>query len=390
MAWHIVEKTIEHLDQHATLAGKFWITFFFVFRFLLVISIADTIFGDEASGFKCDTQTPGCVNVCFNTFTPISLFRFWALQLLASALPGIVLYVYIANKVQSIEVAKKIRKKREDIKKQERKDLKRNRRDILNNQRSARRRHKKMQKERENEAQNLAQNGGRASVFSQKTNSNIGGSNMNSNANTTTSTSSSSSSSSSDSEEYWLGNDDIVASKLTSRDMPPKVFLAYEAHVIARMVIEIIFIVMQYYIYPFKFRVPERYECAHFERPCLNRHTSCYIARPREKTVFIALMYGTAVFMILLSLYELYSLGIRNTILALKYRTKDITKEYRIDNSKNHHFLVNTTNNYKARNARSVASSRAGRLSLIGERVEIARSSLSGPGADLDNDKWVP
>ena len=80
MAWHIVEKLLEQTAEHSTLVGKFWVTFFFVLRFLMVVSIADTVFGDEQGKFVCNTLTPGCENVCFNDFSPVSLIRLWALQ----------------------------------------------------------------------------------------------------------------------------------------------------------------------------------------------------------------------------------------------------------------------------------------------------------------------
>lgn len=80
MAWHIVEKLIEQVGQHSTLIGKFWTTFFFVLRLVIVISIADDVFEDEQEEFVCNTLTPGCANVCFNEFSPISLLRLWALQ----------------------------------------------------------------------------------------------------------------------------------------------------------------------------------------------------------------------------------------------------------------------------------------------------------------------
>ena len=80
MAWHIVEKFLEQVAEHSTLVGKFWVTFFFILRFLMVVSIADTVFGDEQGSFVCNTLTPGCANVCFNDFSPISLIRLWALQ----------------------------------------------------------------------------------------------------------------------------------------------------------------------------------------------------------------------------------------------------------------------------------------------------------------------
>ena len=80
MAWHIVEKFLEQVAEHSTLVGKFWVTFFFILRFLIVVSIADNVFEDEQEEFVCNILTPGCKNVCFNDFSPISLIRLWALQ----------------------------------------------------------------------------------------------------------------------------------------------------------------------------------------------------------------------------------------------------------------------------------------------------------------------
>ena len=392
MAWHIVEKTIEHLDKHSTLAGKFWITFFFVFRFLLVISIADTIFGDDRGGFKCDTQTPGCVNVCFNTFSPISLLRYWALQLLCSALPGIILYVYVANKIQAIAVARKIRENRHQKKKEMIRDKKMNEREVREKQREIRKRAKynPLNDNIEDDEEWTLANDGSSNHSSRKNNLKAV---LLSQQQSTISTLSSSTDSS-DSEEIWLGqNEEIVASKLTSRDMPPKVYLAYLFHVIARMIIEISFIAGQYFIYPFKFRVPERYECAHFERPCLNRYTSCYIDRPFEKTIFIAMMYGTSVFMILISLYELYYLGWTNFRLAMRYRSQDITKQYKINHKVQTQHLWQEEQYRRSKNTRIPEKHQprqVDKMQFLGERVETRRSSISVPGPDLDNDKWVP
>lgn len=39
-----------------------------------------SVYGDEQSAFKCSTQEPGCVNMCFNEFSKISHIRFWAFQ----------------------------------------------------------------------------------------------------------------------------------------------------------------------------------------------------------------------------------------------------------------------------------------------------------------------
>ena len=270
MAWHIVEKNLEELTYHSTLNGKFWIVFFFILRFLMVISITDTVFGDELSTFKCDTQTPGCLNVCFNAFTPISLMRYWAMQILASAMPSLIFMVYVLDKQSKIEIAKKLKSKREKQFKQQ----------IRARYRPA--------DQPASEVSSISETSS-TSIHKPKK---------------------------------------VVASNLNSKDMPPKVFLAYVAMVLARSVIELGFVIGQYYIYPFKFVVPQMWTCPYYRKPCANMLTSCYIARPLEKTIFIGIMYGTAVFMIVLSCYELHHIGIRKIILAWKRRHEDITKDY--------------------------------------------------------------
>jgi hypothetical protein len=49
--------------------------------------------------FQCDTNTPGCTNVCFNRFNPISPIRFWAVQVLFVSAPSIVFSLWIGHAV---------------------------------------------------------------------------------------------------------------------------------------------------------------------------------------------------------------------------------------------------------------------------------------------------
>merc|ERR1739842_158524 len=109
MAWHILEQLLEQTAAHSTLLGKFWTTFFFVLRFLMVVSIADTIFGDDRDDFECNVETPGCENVYYNDYSPISLLSLWAFQILAVSLPAVIFMVYTAHKMEKIAQAKKLK-----------------------------------------------------------------------------------------------------------------------------------------------------------------------------------------------------------------------------------------------------------------------------------------
>ena len=99
MAWHIIEKLLEEVAKHSTFVGKVWITAIFLFRIVVVTRICDTVYHDEQAAFRCNIKQPGCENVCFNDFSPISHVRFWGFQIIAVALPSILFIVYAAHEV---------------------------------------------------------------------------------------------------------------------------------------------------------------------------------------------------------------------------------------------------------------------------------------------------
>lgn len=49
----------------------------------------------------CNTIQPGCANVCYDIFAPLSLFRFWLVQLSSIILVHVVFIVYVIHKVAS-------------------------------------------------------------------------------------------------------------------------------------------------------------------------------------------------------------------------------------------------------------------------------------------------
>lgn len=47
----------------------------------------------------CNTIQPGCANVCYDMFAPLSLFRFWLVQLTTLSLPYMMFVIYVIHKV---------------------------------------------------------------------------------------------------------------------------------------------------------------------------------------------------------------------------------------------------------------------------------------------------
>lgn len=68
-------------------------------RLLLLLLAGSTLFSDEQELFVCNTLQPGCSNVCFDLFAPVSVFRLWLFHLLLLALPHLLFATYVAHKV---------------------------------------------------------------------------------------------------------------------------------------------------------------------------------------------------------------------------------------------------------------------------------------------------
>ena len=112
MSWHFVERWLQKVYQHSTLVGKFWITFLIIFRIVVVSSISDRVYSDEQSEFKCNVgPQPGCENVCFNKFSPISHLRYWSFQILAVAMPSVIFVIYSGHKGKEREKLAKLEAK---------------------------------------------------------------------------------------------------------------------------------------------------------------------------------------------------------------------------------------------------------------------------------------
>lgn len=81
--------------------GKVWLIVMIFLRILTLLFAGYPLYQDEQDRFVCNTIQPGCANVCYDLYSPVSLFRFWLVQLISLCLPYIVLVVYIIHKVSN-------------------------------------------------------------------------------------------------------------------------------------------------------------------------------------------------------------------------------------------------------------------------------------------------
>jgi len=106
---------LENVQQYSTLAGQMWGITFVVFRLFGYSAIGGQIYGDEEASFVCDTKQPGCKQMCYNRFAPISHMKFWGFQILFIAMPVMLFYFYAQWQNGFINKAKSLQKELDEI-----------------------------------------------------------------------------------------------------------------------------------------------------------------------------------------------------------------------------------------------------------------------------------
>ncbi|KAM4701347.1 gap junction alpha-8 protein [Discoglossus pictus] len=108
--WSFLGNILEEVNEHSTVIGRVWLTVLFIFRILILGTAAEFVWGDEQSDFVCNTQQPGCENVCYDEAFPLSHIRLWVLQIIFVSTPSL---VYVGHAVHHVRMEEK-RKERED------------------------------------------------------------------------------------------------------------------------------------------------------------------------------------------------------------------------------------------------------------------------------------
>ncbi|XP_061432435.1 gap junction gamma-1 protein-like [Lethenteron reissneri] len=99
MSWAFLTRLLEEVHHHSTFVGKLWLTALVVLRVVLAAVGGETIYYDEQSKFVCNTGQPGCENVCYDAFAPLSHARFWVLQIIFVSSPSLLYLAFAAHKV---------------------------------------------------------------------------------------------------------------------------------------------------------------------------------------------------------------------------------------------------------------------------------------------------
>ncbi|XP_014339712.2 gap junction protein alpha 10 b [Latimeria chalumnae] len=107
--WNLLGSILEEVHIHSTIVGKIWLTILFIFRMLVLGVATEDVWDDEQAEFICNTEQPGCRNVCYDKAFPISLIRYWVLQTIFVSSPSL---VYMGHALYRLRALEKERQKK--------------------------------------------------------------------------------------------------------------------------------------------------------------------------------------------------------------------------------------------------------------------------------------
>ncbi|XP_061853322.1 gap junction delta-4 protein [Colius striatus] len=97
--WDSLGFLIVTLNYNVTIVGKIWLMLIILLRMAVVVLAGYPLYQDEQERFVCNTLQPGCSNVCYDLFSPVSHFRFWLIQTVSILLPYAAFNIYVLHKV---------------------------------------------------------------------------------------------------------------------------------------------------------------------------------------------------------------------------------------------------------------------------------------------------
>lgn len=277
MSWSFLTRLLEEIHNHSTFVGKIWLTVLIVFRIVLTAVGGESIYYDEQSKFVCNSAQPGCENVCYDAFAPLSHVRFWIFQIILVAAPSLLYLGYAVNKIARTE--EKAGGSPRKLKKP-----------YL----AGRQQHRALEEaEGDHEEdpmiyemaevdQNPVSKGGSAEGQ----------------------------------DKHKVRHDG------RQRIRQDGLMRIYVLQLLARSVLEVAFLCGQYALYGFE--VPPKYECT--ASPCPHR-VDCFVSRPTEKTIFLLIMYAVTMLCLSLNIGELFHLGVGTVCEIVRFRQKQLDEE---------------------------------------------------------------
>lgn len=268
MSWSFLTRLLEEIHNHSTFVGKIWLTVLIVFRIVLTAVGGESIYYDEQSKFVCNSGQPGCENVCYDAFAPLSHVRFWVFQIILVATPSLMYLGYAVNKIAHAEDQAESGGVRGFSRRKPKKHYL-----------AGRKQHRGIEEAEDNQEEDpmiyemaeVESDGGGAA----KGNSGDGKAKVK------------------------------VRHDGRQRIREDGLMRIYVLQLLARTLLEVAFLCGQYLLYGFA--VPATYVCS--DLPCPHS-VDCFVSRPTEKTIFLLIMYTVSLLCLALNIWEMLHLGI--------------------------------------------------------------------------------
>ncbi|KAL2097335.1 hypothetical protein ACEWY4_006542 [Coilia grayii] len=283
MSWSFLTRLLEEIHNHSTFVGKVWLTVLIIFRIVLTAVGGESIYSDEQAKFTCNTKQPGCDNVCYDSFAPLSHVRFWVFQIIMISTPSVMYLGYAIHKI-----ARSSEDDRRKYRKYQRKRHNSRWRDSHPLEQA-------LEEEEEDDAEPMIYEDALEVQEAKPDVTNCPG-------------------------KEPLKHDG------RRRIMQEGLMKIYVIQLLSRAVFEIGFLVGQYLLYGF--RVNPSYVCN--KVPCPHR-VDCFISRPTEKTIFLLIMYVVSCLCLVLNVCEMFHLGIgafRDTLRRRRNRCRQPPYSY--------------------------------------------------------------
>ncbi|KAM3927740.1 gap junction gamma-1 protein-like isoform 1-T1 [Leptodactylus fuscus] len=269
MSWSFLTRLLEEIHNHSTFVGKVWLTVLIVFRIVLTAVGGESIYSDEQSKFTCNTKQPGCDNVCYDAFAPLSHVRFWVFQIIMISAPSV---MYLGYAIHRIARVSEEDRRKHDLKKKKKKSFSR-----------------------------------------WRTGENVEDPDD-------------------EEEEPMLYEAPAEPEKVEGKENKKHdgrrrikeegLMKIYVFQLLSRAIFEVSFLAGQYFLYGF--RVIPSFQCS--TSPC--PHTvDCFVSRPTEKTIFLLIMYVVSCLCLVLNICEMFHLGIGTIRDAIRSRRTNAPRQ---------------------------------------------------------------
>ncbi|XP_069547915.1 gap junction gamma-1 protein-like [Brachyistius frenatus] len=282
MSWSFLTRLLEEIHNHSTFVGKIWLTVLIVFRIVLTAVGGESIYYDEQSKFVCNSGQPGCENVCYDAFAPLSHVRFWVFQIILVATPSLMYLGYAVNKIaRAEEQADSGGVSGFSRRKPKRHHL------------AGRKQHRAIEEaEDDNEEDPM--------IYEMAEGESDGGG------------------------EAKGGSSDRQVKVKVRHDGRQRIkedglMRIYVLQLLARSLLEVAFLCGQYALYGFA--VPATYICS--DLPCPHS-VDCFVSRPTEKTIFLLIMYTVSLLCLALNIWEMLHLGIGTICEIMRSRQEQL------------------------------------------------------------------